>query len=233
MLKLNDGRKVFGKGNSEVIALSKINLKIEKGEFLMIIGASGSGKSTLLNILSTIEHLDEGTLLFNEQDITNLNEKEKTIFRRKHIGFIFQQYHLLEHLTVRENILVGSYLNSETKNNIDEILSILKLEELGHRYPYELSGGQQQRVAIARALSKKPEILICDEPTGALDEATGKLVLGYLEEINNKFNTTIIMVTHSPGISQMGTKIVKMNSGKIIEELVNVNRVSANEVYWG
>lgn len=231
MIRLNKGTKTFGKGNAKVAALVNVDFEISKGEFLVILGASGSGKSTLLNVVSTIDSIDQGELYFNEKNISNLNEKAKTKFRREHVGFIFQQYYLLENLTVKENILTGAYLNNST--DIESLVDALELKEFVHKYPYELSGGQQQRVAIARAVSKNPDILICDEPTGALDEQTGKLVLSYLEKINEQFGTTVVMVTHSPGISKMATRIVKMNSGKIIEIIDNKNRVPASEVYWG
>lgn len=214
-----------------MVALKEIDLQIAKGEFLVILGASGSGKSTLLNIISTIDQADQGSIFFKEENITSLNQGGKTKFRRENVGFIFQQYHLLEGLTVKENVKVGAYLANNTQ--VDDILNALELFELKDKYPYELSGGQQQRVAIARAISKNPSILICDEPTGALDEKTGKIVLGYLEKINQEKGTTIIMVTHSPGIALMASKIVKMNSGKIIEEIKNNEKVSAEEVYWG
>lgn len=231
IIRLEKVKKVFGKGNSEMVALKEIDLQIAKGEFLVILGASGSGKSTLLNIISTIDQADQGSIFFKEENITSLNQGGKTKFRRENVGFIFQQYHLLEGLTVKENVKVGAYLANNTQ--VDDILNALELFELKDKYPYELSGGQQQRVAIARAISKNPSILICDEPTGALDEKTGKIVLGYLEKINQEKGTTIIMVTHSPGIALMASKIVKMNSGKIIEEIKNNEKVSAEEVYWG
>lgn len=232
MLLAKKINKTFGMGNAKVQALSEVSLKIKQGDFIVILGASGSGKSTLLNVLSSLETADNGHLSYNGESIIDLNESGGIEFRRKYVGFIFQHYHLLSDLTVLENIQVGAYLGKE-KVDLDELMEQLGITELKNKRPYEISGGQQQRVAIARALAKKPDILFCDEPTGALDEKTGKLILKYIKKMNAENHTTIIMVTHTQGIGAMASRIIRMNSGKIIEDIVNESPVIANEVYWG
>lgn len=232
MLLAKKINKTFGTGNTKVQALSEVSLKIKQGDFIVILGASGSGKSTLLNVLSSLETADNGHLSYNGESIIDLNESCGIEFRRKYVGFIFQHYHLLSDLTVLENIQVGAYLGKE-KVDLDELMEQLGITELKNKRPYEISGGQQQRVAIARALAKKPDLLFCDEPTGALDEKTGKLILEYLRKMNVENHTTIIMVTHTQGISAMAKRIIRMNSGEITEDIINDSPVIANEVYWG
>ncbi|MGL5042368.1 MAG: ABC transporter ATP-binding protein [Culicoidibacterales bacterium] len=232
MLELKNIVKKFGAAQSEVVALNDVSVKIEKGDFAVLLGASGSGKSTLLNVMGMIENIDSGQITFNNIAIENLSEKQKTKFRRENIGFIFQQYHLLPDLTIKENIEVGLYLRNE-KADVNQLLKSVDLEDKKDMYPYQLSGGQQQRIAIARGIAKKPKILFCDEPTGALDEKTGKLILNLLQKLNQELGMTIVMVTHNPGVWVMANKIIKMNSGNIIEIAENKMILSAEEVSWG
>ncbi|SJZ74844.1 putative ABC transport system ATP-binding protein [Pilibacter termitis] len=225
--------KSFGNKYNAIQALKEVDFAVEQGDFVVILGASGGGKTTLLNTLSTLETVDSGEIYYEGRDVQALSEKEKTDFRRKSISFIFQQYHLVAELTVLENIKLGSYLNETKTIDILGLMKQLDIENLKDKYPYELSGGQQQRVAIARALAKNPKILFCDEPTGALDEKTGKSVLGYLEKINAENATTIIMVTHTAGIGEMAKRVIRVNSGQIVEDKKNLSPISASEVYWG
>lgn len=247
LIELKNVNKTYKMGNIETIALNNVNLTVNKGEVLVILGASGSGKTTLLNVISGLDRIDQNTshksfrvtprnhnsyIKYNGKDISKYSDFKMTLFRKKNLGFIFQTYNLLEHLNVRENILVGSKLGNN-KANIDEIIDLVGLTKHKKKYMHELSGGEQQRVSIARALAKEPEVMFCDEPTGALDEKTGKKVLECLVEANKKLGTTLIIVTHNPGIALIGDKIIRMNSGKIVEELENINRTSPKDIPWG
>lgn len=228
-------RNVFKTYNTEGImthALNNVNFNIRKGEIVVILGASGSGKTTLLNVISGLDRVTSGTIIYEGKDITKLRDKKITKFRKDNIGFIFQTYNLLEHLNVYENVLVGAKLGKK-KVNIDEIIKTVGLEQHRRKYMHELSGGEQQRVSIARALAKNPKVMFCDEPTGALDEKTGKIVLESLVEINEKFNTTMVIITHNPGIALIGDRIIKMNSGKIVEEIMNEKRIKPSDITWG
>lgn len=228
MIKIENVIKTYQQGKIEV--LKNISLEIKKGEFVVILGASGSGKSTLLNILSGLEKADSGNVFVNNENLSAKNEKELTQFRRKHIGFIFQQYYLLPHLNVENNVKMGAIL---TKNNdYKEIITFLGLKDKLKAMPFELSGGEQQRVCIARALAKKPDILFLDEPTGALDEKTGREVLQYIMEEKEKMGFSMIMVTHNPHIAQMAETIISMNSGRIISIQKNQKQKSAWEIGW-
>lgn len=216
---------------SENHALNQINLEIKEGEIVVILGPSGSGKSTLLNILSGIDVPTNGEIFFDGYEIGKMKELERTNYRRTNLGFIFQSYNLIANLTVLENIEMGAHLS---KNPLDgkKILDIVGLTKEKHKYPNELSGGQMQRVSIARALIKNPRVLFCDEPTGALDEKTGKKILKSLQEINQEFHTTMIIVTHNPSIAGMASTVIKMNSGQIESITHNENIVSAEELRW-
>ena len=227
--KLNNISKIYD--SSKTKALDNISLNIKKGEIVVILGPSGSGKSTLLNILSGIDSPSHGEVLFNDKDISKLNKDELTIYRRENIGFIFQSYNLVSNLNIYENIELGFHLSNKGID-IDKLLNIVDLKEHKYKYPYALSGGQMQRVAIARALSKNPEILFCDEPTGALDEKTGKNVLKTLQEINKEYQTTMIIVTHNPSIALMANTVIKMNSGVIKEIIKNKEIVDAESLRW-
>ena len=212
-------------------ALNNIDLTINEGEIVVILGPSGSGKSTMLNLLSGIDKPTKGKIYFNNARIDKMSELELTDYRRDYLGFIFQSYNLVSSLTVKENIELGRELSTNPLN-MDEVIKAVEIKEQKNKYPYQLSGGQMQRVAIARSLVKNPKVLFCDEPTGALDEKTGKKVLGLLQDINKKYNTTMIIVTHNPSIALMANTVIKMNSGKIVEVIHNEKIVDAKELRW-
>lgn len=224
-------RKTYKNSNEENHALKDINLSINEGEIVVILGPSGSGKSTMLNILSGIDNPTSGKVFFDGSRIDNLNSIELTKYRKDNLGFIFQSYNLVSNLTVRENIELGSHLSSSPIDK-NELIKEVGLSKHKNKYPYQLSGGQMQRVAIARALSKNPRVLFCDEPTGALDEETGKNVLSLLQEINKRYKTTMIIVTHNPSIALMANTVIKMNSGKIVEVIKNEKQASALDLRW-
>lgn len=235
IIELKNVYKTYKMGNIETKALDDIDLKIKKGEILIILGASGSGKTTLLNVISGLDKIDKrkgSYIKFEGKDISKYSDFRMTKFRKKNLGFIFQTYNLLEHLNVRENVLVGASLG-KVKSNIDEIIEVVGLTKHASKNMHELSGGEQQRVSIARALAKRPKVMFCDEPTGALDEKTGKKVLDTLVEANDKYETTLIIVTHNPGIALIGDRVIRMNSGKIIEEVQNKKRTSPKDIPWG
>ncbi len=214
-------------GNNEV--LKNINLTIESGNICVLLGPSGSGKSTLLNLIGGIENCDEGTIEIGDMNITKMNEADLTMYRREHLGFIFQFYNLIPNLTVRENIEVSAELTKEPLN-IDELLKMLGLTEHSSKFPNQLSGGQQQRCAIGRALVKNPSLLLCDEPTGALDSKTSKEILELIEKIHDKYNSTIIIVTHNEAITGMSDQIVKLHDGKIVSDIKNEKVIKAKEI---
>ena len=224
-------RKTYKNSNEENHALKDINLSINEGEIVVILGPSGSGKSTMLNILSGIDNPTSGKVFFDGSRIDNLNSTELTKYRKDNLGFIFQSYNLVSNLTVRENIELGSHLSSSPIDK-NELIKEVGLSKHKNKYPYQLSGGQMQRVAIARALSKNPRVLFCDEPTGALDEETGKNVLSLLQEINKRYKTTMIIVTHNPSIALMANTVITMNSGKIVEVIKNEKQASALDLRW-
>lgn len=224
--------KEYKMGSIKTYALNKISIDIKEGEIVVILGPSGSGKTTLLNVLSGLDKVTKGTIYYKDEDISKYSDYKLTKFRKKNLGFIFQTYNLLEHLNVYENILVGARLG-RTKTDIDEIISTVGLTRHKRKYIHQLSGGEQQRVSIARALAKKPSVMFCDEPTGALDEKTGKIVLKSLVEANEKLGTTMIIITHNPGIALIGDRILRMNSGKIIEEKINETRMNPEVIPWG
>lgn len=231
LYKLENVSKIYKNFNTENHALNKINLEIRKGEIVVILGPSGSGKSTMLNILSGIDKNTKGKVFFEDDEISKLSENELTKYRCENLGFIFQSYNLVSNLTVRENIEMGSELSNnplDTKKIIKEV----GLDKHINKYPYQLSGGQMQRVAIARAIVKNPNVLFCDEPTGALDEETGKNVLKLLQDINKKYKTTMIIVTHNPSIAKMANTVIKMNSGEIKEIIKNKKLENALDLRW-
>lgn len=224
-------KKSFGEGESKVQVLKGIDLGIEKGEFCVLLGPSGSGKSTLLNIIGGIDSSDEGYISISGEKTANMTEKALTTYRRKHLGYIFQSYNLISNLTVRENIEVGAYL-SDKPLDTDEILKVLGLYEHQNKLPNQLSGGQQQRTAIGRAIIKNPDILLCDEPTGALDYSTSKEILKLIEDVNKKFGNTIIMVTHNDAIKLMADRVVRLRDGIIYKTYLNESKVSAVDLEW-
>lgn len=210
--------------------LRGIDLKIDKNEFVVILGASGSGKSTLLNILSGLEKSDLGEVVYDNESISDYSEKQLTKFRKDKIGFVFQQYYLLNNLTVEQNVKVGANL-ADNKEYVD-IIKDLGLEDKLSKYPNELSGGEQQRVSIARALAKKPTVLFLDEPTGALDEETGRKILEYLLKLKDKLNFTMIMVTHNENIAELANKIIHVGSGRVTSIEENCTPKSVEEIGW-
>lgn len=210
--------------------LRGIDLKIDKNEFVVILGASGSGKSTLLNILSGLEKSDSGEVVYDNESISDYSEKQLTKFRKDKIGFVFQQYYLLNNLTVEQNVKVGANL-ADNKEYVD-IIKDLGLEDKLSKYPNELSGGEQQRVSIARALAKKPTVLFLDEPTGALDEETGRKILEYLLKLKDKSLFTMIMVTHNENIAELANKIIHVGSGRVTSIVENHKPKSVEEIGW-
>ncbi len=231
LIKTENLTKTYKTGKNNFIALDNINLEIGEGEIVVILGPSGSGKTTLLNLLSGLDKKTSGKIFYEGKDIGRYSDSRMTRFRKKNLGFIFQTYNLLEHLNVYENILVGKKLGSKTMD-VYEVMKTVGLKKHAKKAMYQLSGGEQQRVSIARAIVKNPKVMFCDEPTGALDEKTGKIVLESLIDINEKYNTTMIIITHNPGIAFIGDKIIRMNSGKIIEEKKN-KRMNPKEIPWG
>ena len=230
MIKIDKLTKYYGKNESRFKALDEVSLTIENGEFVVILGASGSGKSTLLNVMSGLESIDEGSVSYDDYHLESMKEKELTKFRKENTAFIFQQYYLLPHLNVEKNVRMGADL----ANNKDILpyIEAVGLADKRKKFPSELSGGEQQRVAIARALSKKPKVLFLDEPTGALDEKTGRLVLDYIIKLQKEQGFTMIMVTHNANIAETADRIVRMNSGKIIDSTTNKVKKTAYEIGW-
>lgn len=232
MYELVKVSKIYKNFSGVTHALNKVTFDIKKGEILVILGPSGSGKSTLLNILSGIDSVTSGAIKFDDAfDISKLSLDDMTSYRRDNLGFIFQSYNLVPNLTVYENIEFGGHL-SNNNLNIDDILKVVGLYDMKNKFPCQLSGGQMQRVAIARAVVKNPKVLFCDEPTGALDEKTGKQTLKLLQEINKRYGTTIIIVTHNPSISNMANTTIRLNSGVIVETVHNDNVLDAESIGW-
>lgn len=230
-LEIKNIKKHFGEVESRVEVLKGIDIEIEKGEFCVLLGPSGSGKSTLLNIIGGIDAADEGYISINGEKTADMNEKALTLYRRKHLGYIFQMYNLIPNLNIKENIEVGAYL-SDNPLDVDDLLKTLGLYEHRHKLPNQLSGGQQQRTAIGRAIVKNPDILLCDEPTGALDYNTSKEILQLIEDVNKKYGNTIIMVTHNDAIKQMADRVVKLRDGMIRKNYLNETKLTAAELDW-
>ena len=230
-LEIRGIKKSFGTGDSRVNVLKGLDLNIEKGEFCVLLGPSGSGKSTLLNIIGGIDAADEGSITIEGERLEDMTEKKLSMYRRKHLGYIFQMYNLIPNLTVRENIEVGAYL-SEHPLDVDELLHTLGLYEHQRKLPNQLSGGQQQRTAIGRAIVKNPDILLCDEPTGALDYHTSKEILKLIETVNQRYGYTIIMVTHNDAIKDMADRVVKLRDGMIRKNYRNEVKIPAIDLEW-
>lgn len=231
MISIKGANKHYGEGENIFYALKNVNVEIEKSEIVVILGPSGSGKSTLLNIIGGIDRLDSGEIIVEKMDITKVSDKELTKYRADKIGFVFQFYNLIPNLTIEENIEVVSDI-SKKPLDIDYVLEAVGLLDQKGKFPKQLSGGQQQRVAIARALVKNPEILLCDEPTGALDYSSSKEILSLLKEVNEKFKTTIIIITHNSSIAQMANRVIKLKSGEIRANEINENIISPEGVDW-
>lgn len=230
-VEINNIKKHFGYGENKIEVLKGINLEIEKGEMCVLLGPSGSGKSTLLNIIGAIEYADDGYIAINGVKTKLMNEKQLTMYRRKHLGYVFQMYNLIPNLTVRENIEVGAFL-SDNPLDIDELMATLGITDQANKLPAQLSGGQQQRTSIGRAIVKNPDILLCDEPTGALDYNTSKEILKLLEDINQKYGNTVIMVTHNDAIKNMADRVFTLHDGEIRKNYVNENKVTAKDLEW-
>ena len=230
MIEINNVVKLYGAGENATHALKGVSLTIGDGDFTVLLGASGSGKSTLLHVASGLEYPNNGTVVYDGQDITALSDKELTMFRKMNIGFIFQQYYLLPNLSVEKNIKLGADLAGNREYR--DIIEAVGLSGKINKFPSELSGGEQQRVSIARALAKKPKVLFSDEPTGALDEDTGRQILDYICTLQKELGFSLIMVTHNTNIAEMANSVVKMNSGKISQTLVNNKQKTAYEIGW-
>jgi putative ABC transport system ATP-binding protein len=230
-LELNEIRKSFGEKENRTEVLHGINAGIDKGEICVLLGPSGCGKSTLLNIIGGIETVDSGEVIIGGDRVGTMNEKELSLYRRKHLGYVFQTYNLIPNLTVKENVEVGAYL-SDTPLDVDELLNMLGLWEHRNKIPNQISGGQQQRTSIGRAIVKNPDILLCDEPTGALDYRTSKEILQIIEEVNAKIGNTVLIVTHNDGMQQMADRILRMKDGLIIHDEKNTGKISAMDLEW-
>ena len=230
-IDISDIKKSYGAGESRVEVLKGISFGVEKGEFCVLLGPSGSGKSTLLNIIGGIDDADSGYISINGEKIENMKEKALTDYRRRHLGYIFQMYNLIPNLNIKENVETGAYL-SDHPLDVDDILKTLGLYEHRHKLPSQLSGGQQQRCSIGRAIVKNPDILLCDEPTGALDYNTSKEILKLIEDVNQKYGNTVIMVTHNDAIKNMADRVIKLRDGMIRKNIVNDVKVPAMELDW-
>lgn len=230
-LEIVDLKKGFGSGDTRQEVLCGMNFSVAKGEFCVLLGPSGSGKSTLLNIIGGIDSADSGYISIDGDRLRDLSEKRLTQYRRKHLGYVFQMYNLIGNFNVKENIEVGAYL-SDDPLDIDELLNTLGLYDHRYKLPNQLSGGQQQRVSIGRAIVKNPDILLCDEPTGALDYNTSKEILELIEDVNQKYGNTVIMVTHNEAIKNMADHVIKLRDGSVRHNEVNRNKISAVDLEW-
>ena len=230
-LQLNDVRKTYGEKGNRTEVLRGISFGMEQGEICVLLGPSGSGKSTLLNIIGAIETPDSGSVIMNGDTLEHMNEKRLTRYRREHLGYVFQSYNLISNLTVRENIEVGAYL-SEHALPLQEMIQTLGLTEHQDKLPNQISGGQQQRTAIGRAIIKNPDLLLCDEPTGALDYSTSKDILTLIETVNQKYGSTVILVTHNEALRDMADHVIILRDGQIREEYRNGERTPAAELEW-
>jgi putative ABC transport system ATP-binding protein len=231
ILSINGVHKTYQSGQTIFQALTDIHIQVEKGEIVVILGPSGSGKSTLLNAIGGIDEIDSGSIVVNGKDITQLNDYHLVDYRREDVGFIFQMYNLIPNLTVYENIELTANISREALS-IPEVIDAVGLSGMKDRFPRELSGGQQQRVSIARAVVKAPKLLLCDEPTGALDSGTSKEILQLIEKVNKKFNTTVLIITHNQAIKSMANRVITLKDGKIESDFVNEHQTSAEGVEW-
>ena len=230
-LQIQELRKSFGAGDNQTEVLKGISFGVEKGKICVLLGPSGSGKSTLLNIIGGIETPDSGSVSINGEAMRGMNEKQLTEYRRRHLGYVFQSYNLIPNLTVKENIETGAYL-SEHPLDVDEILKTLGLWEHRNKIPNQLSGGQQQRTAIGRAVVKNPDILLCDEPTGALDYNTGKAVLKLLQDTCRKKGVTVVVITHNQAITAMADRIITVKNGTVTDMRKNEHIVPVEQIEW-
>ena len=230
-VELKDIRKSYGEEGNRTEVLRGVSFGLERGEICTLLGPSGSGKSTLLNIIGGIETIDGGSLYIDGELMEKMNESQLSGYRRDHLGYVFQSYNLISNLTVRENIEVGAYLSDEPLP-LDELMEILGLAEHGDKLPNQISGGQQQRTAIGRAIVKNPDILLCDEPTGALDYTTSKEILTLIEDVNKKYGSTVILVTHNDALRDMADRVILLRDGQVREEFRNESRTSAKDLDW-
>lgn len=230
-LEINDLEKYYGSGESRVKVLQGITAGVEKGKICVILGSSGCGKSTMLNIIGGIETPDGGYVSIDGEKLSDMNEKKLTQYRRRHLGYVFQFYNLIPNLTVRENIEVGAFLGKNTLD-VDELMKTLGLWDHRNKIPNQLSGGQQQRTAIGRAIVKNPDILLCDEPTGALDYKTSKEILILFEELNKKYGNTIVMVTHNDAIKNMADQVITLRDGMVRKNYMNGQKTAAADLDW-
>ena len=230
-LEIKDIHKSYGEKENAVEVLKGISISIEKGQICVLLGPSGSGKSTLLNIIGGIDHADSGSICIEGKEMKGMKDKQLSLYRRNHLGYIFQMYNLIPNLTVRENIEVGAYL-SKRPLDIDSLLETLGLTLHQNKLPNQLSGGQQQRTSIGRAIVKNPDVLLCDEPTGALDYHTSKDILQLLETVNQKYGTTIVMVTHNAAMQYMADIVVKLRDGAIRKVIQNTEKTAAKDLEW-
>jgi putative ABC transport system ATP-binding protein len=230
-LEIKDIYKSFGEKDSRVEVLKGVNLELEKGQFCVLLGPSGSGKSTLLNIIGGIDSADSGEIIVDGSSMKGMDDRSLTRYRREHLGYIFQMYNLIPNLTVRENIEVGAYL-SKNHLDVDEIIDVLGLKDHAHKLPNQLSGGQQQRTSIGRAIVKNPDVLLCDEPTGALDYSTSKEILSLIDKVNRTYGNTIVMVTHNEAIAGMADVVIRLRDGQVRDRRDNEKRASVEDLEW-
>jgi len=231
LFRIDKVKKDYQMGEVTVSALREVSLEIYQGEFLVVLGPSGSGKSTLLNIIGGIDTATSGQVLFRDEPLSAYSERQLTWYRRRHIGFVFQFYNLMPNLTAEENVEMATEI-SDNPLPASEVLELVDLAERRLHFPSQLSGGEQQRVAIARAVAKQPEVLLCDEPTGALDISTGKIVLEVLREINVRMNTTVIVITHNAAIGDMAHRVIRMRDGHVDRVIVNDVQKATDELEW-
>ena len=234
LLEVQSLSKTYGSGETAVHALKDVSFSVPKGEFVAVVGESGSGKSTLLNMIGALDTPTSGKVIIDGKDIFSMNDRKLTVFRRRNIGFIFQAFNLVPELTVEQNIIFPMLLDYQKpdKKHLEELLTVLNLKERRNHLPNQLSGGQQQRVSIGRAIVKNPDILLCDEPTGALDYSTSKEILKLIEDINQKYKNTIIIVTHNEAIKNMADHVIKLRDGKVRHNEKNTNKISAVDLEW-
>lgn len=230
-LQVKDIHKSFGAAESLTEVLKGIDFSCARGEFCVLLGPSGCGKSTLLNIIGGIDTPDSGDIIIDGKGIRGMEDAELTRYRRVHLGYVFQQYNLIPNLTVRENVEVGAYLGKHPLD-VDEILEMLQLDAHADKIPNQLSGGQQQRTSIGRAIVKNPDILLCDEPTGALDYQTSKEILKLIETVHERYRTTVLMVTHNTEIGRMADRVIRMKDGAIVDDQTNASKVAAERLEW-
>lgn len=231
LVKFEKISKIYKMGEVTIKAVDEASFNIEKGEFAVVVGSSGAGKTTILNILGGMDKASSGELFVNDKDVTKFSEKEMVNYRRYDIGFVFQFYNLIPNLTAKENIELATQICDDTMD-VDKALDAVGLKDRSDNFPAQLSGGEQQRVSIARAIAKKPTLLLCDEPTGALDYATGKSILKLLQDMCRNEGETVVLITHNQAITPMADRVIKVKSGKIIENKVNENPVDVDEIEW-